>query len=145
MKRKWFVVWLCFCLAPAMLWGQVENMPETNDSTHIHRNHSVNFGVKGGFTSSLFLISDFSINGVSIDEIQNNYKIGYFGSLFMRINFGNHFLQPEVSYNINRCNITFNKPLAADAPVGSIPSQASITTSIHSIDVPVIYGYNFIK
>ena len=145
MKRKWFVVWLCFCFVPAVLWGRTGNTPETNDSTRIQRNHSVNFGVKGGFTSSLFLISDFSIIGVSIDEIQNNYKIGYFASLFMRINFGNHFLQPEVSYNINRCNITFNKPLTDDAPVGSIPSPASITTSIHSIDVPVIYGYNFIK
>lgn len=145
MKRKWFVVWLSFCLVPTVVWGQTGNMPEPNDSTRIHHNHSVNFGVKGGFTSSLFLISDFSINGIPIKEIQNNYKIGYFGSLFMRINFGNHFLQPEVSYNINRCNITFNKPQTNDASVGNLPAQAAITTSIHSIDVPVIYGYNIIK
>lgn len=59
----------------------------------------------------------------------------------MRINFERHFLQPEISYNINRCNITFEKPAEDDAPL----EMASITSSIHSIDIPVIYGYNVIK
>ena len=105
----------------------------------------INFGVKGGFNSSLFLIPHFTVNGVDMDEVQNNYKIGYFGSVFMRINFGRHFLQPEISYNISRCNITFNKPLPEGAPEGMLPEQADIKSSIHSIDIPVIYGFNFIK
>lgn len=105
----------------------------------------VNFGAKGGFTSSLFLIKHLTVNGVSIGELQNNYKIGYFASIFMRINFGRHFLQPEVSYNVNRCDIAFDKPLSEDAEADAVPTVASITSSIHSIDIPVIYGYNFIK
>lgn len=105
----------------------------------------MNFGIKGGFTSSLFLVSDLVLNGTVIDEVQNNYKIGYFGSFFMRINFKRHFLQPELSYTINRCNITFEKPLPEDAPESSIPEMASITSSIHSFEIPVIYGYNIIK
>ena len=129
------------------MWGQTPIVPGTLDEEHPkrHNEHPVNFGIKGGFTSSLFLVSQFSVNGVAIDQVQNNYKIGYFGSLFMRINFDRHFLQPEISYNINRCNITFEKPLPADAPAGAAPEEASITSSIHSIDIPVIYGYNFIK
>lgn len=132
---------------PAMMWGQTPVVPGTADEEHSrHRKETpVNFGFKGGFTSSLFLVSQFSVNGVPIDEVQNNYKIGYFGSLFMRINFDRHFLQPEISYNINRCNITFEKPLPEDAASGARPEEASITSSIHSIDIPVIYGYNFIK
>lgn len=131
----------------AMMWGQHPSVPGTYDDDHpkTRKERSANFGVKGGFTSSLFLVSNFSVNGVAIEEVQNNYKIGYFGSVFMRINVERHFLQPEVSYNINRCNITFEKPLPDDAPVGAIPAEASITSSIHSIDVPVIYGYNIIK
>lgn len=105
----------------------------------------VNFGVKGGFTASLFLIPHFMVNGVKIDEVQNNYKVGYFGSLFMRINFGKHYLQPEISYTVNRCDIAFDKPLPEGTPEGVVPEQASITSSLHSIDIPVIYGYNFIK
>ena len=132
---------------PAMMWGQTPVVPGTADEEHSgHRKETpVNFGFKGGFTSSLFLVSQFSVNGVPIDEVQNNYKIGYFGSLFMRINFDRHFLQPEISYNINRCNITFEKPLPEDAASGARLEEASITSSIHSIDIPVIYGYNFIK
>ena len=129
------------------MWGQHPSVPGTYDDDHpkTQKEHSVNFGVKGGFTSSLFLVSNFSVNGVVINEVQNNYKIGYFGSVFMRLNVERHFLQPEISYNINRCNITFEKPLPDDAPDGVIPEEASITSSIHSIDIPVIYGYNIIK
>lgn len=106
---------------------------------------TVNYGIKGGFTASLFLIPHFTVNGVPVDEVQNNYKIGYFGAVFMRINFGRHYLQPEISYNVNRCNITFDKPLPEGMSDNRMPEQASITSSLHSIDIPVIYGYNFIK
>lgn len=138
---------LCLLMFSTMMWGQAPVVPGTADEVHLkfHRGRPVNFGAKGGFTSSLFLVSNFSVNGVAIDEVQNNYKIGYFGSLFMRVNFARHFLQPEISYNANQCSITFEKPLSENAPAGTISSEASITSSIHSIDIPVIYGYNFIK
>ena len=106
---------------------------------------TVNYGIKGGFTASLFLIPHFKVNGVPVDEVQNNYKTGYFGAAFMRINFGRHYLQPEISYNVNRCDITFDKPQPEGTPEHWMPEQASITSSLHSIDIPVIYGYNFIK
>lgn len=147
MKRCLIILSLCLAGISTSLQGQKRLPGMTEKETVIpdKNQHVVNFGVKGGFTSSLFLIPHLSVDGVLIKEVQNNYKIGYFGSVFMRINFGRHFLQPEVSYNINRCNITFDKPLPEDAPEGTIPSEASITSSIHSIDIPVIYGYNFIK
>lgn len=135
---------LCLLLLPATLWGQTPLVPGTVKEEPLnkhHHEHPVNFGIKGGFTSSLFLVSNLTLNGITIDEVQNNYKIGYFGSVFMRINFERHFLQPEISYNINRCNITFEKPPVEDAPL----EMASITSSIHSVDIPVIYGYNVIK
>ena len=107
MELRRILMGLYLLAFPAMMWGQTPVVPGTADEEHSrHRKETpVNFGFKGGFTSSLFLVSQFSVNGVPIDEVQNNYKIGYFGSLFMRINFDRHFLQPEISYNINRCNI----------------------------------------
>lgn len=135
---------LCLLLLPATMRGQSHTAPgaaaEESPGQH-HHDTRVNFGAKGGFTSSLFLVSNLTLNGVTINEVQNNYKIGYFGSIFMRINFERHFLQPEISYNVNRCNITFEKPAEEGAP----SEMASITSSIHSIDMPVIYGYNVIK
>lgn len=103
----------------------------------------VNFGIKAGFNSSMFLVSDFKIKDVTIDEIQNNFQIGYFGALFMRINMKRHFLQPEISYNISRCEITFDK-LGSQHP-DIEPEYASVASSIHSIDFPMLYGYNVVK
>lgn len=151
MKRKPVLLLLAALLTASLAWGQAPAVPDAPDvlpqpqkkeSTHQRNpdNAPVNFGIKGGFTASLFLVSDLSINGQRIEQVQNNYQIGYFASLFMRINFDRHFIQPEVSYNINRCNITFTKPLAADAPEGTVPEPAGITSTIHSIDVPVIYA-----
>lgn len=143
--RLFICIWLL--VFSAMMWGQTSAVSGTYDKDYPKTRHDriVNFGAKSGFTASLFLVSNFNVNGVAITEVQNNYKIGYFGSLFMRINADRHFLQPEISYSVNRCNITFEKTLPDDAPAGTIPKEASITSSIHSIDIPVIYGYNFIK
>ena len=69
----------------------------------------INFGIKAGFNSTMFMVSELKIKDVTIDEFQNNYKIGYFGSLFMRINMKKHFIQPEVSYNVGKCEIIFDK------------------------------------
>ena len=69
----------------------------------------INIGIKAGFNSSMFMVSELKIKDVTIDEVQNNYKIGYFGALFMRINMKKHFIQPEVSYNVSKCEITFDK------------------------------------
>lgn len=147
MGRRLIIISIWLLTFSTLVWGQHPSVPGTYDDDHpkTRKERSVNFGVKGGFTSSLFLVSNFSVNGVVINEVQNNYKIGYFGSIFMRLNVERHFLQPEISYNINRCNITFEKPLPDDAPAGVIPEEASITSSIHSVDIPVIYGYNIIK
>lgn len=137
---------LCLLLFPTFLWGQDIDIfaPIENKATRKSPRYDrpINIGVKGGFTASLFLVSNFSLNDVKIKEVQNNYKIGHFGSFFMRINFDRHFLQPEISYNVNRCNITFYKPTEEE---GVVPEIASITSSIHSWEIPVIYGYNFIK
>ena len=151
----YLLVWSIGLCLPASVWADIPmrtdtipastiELPQEKQPRHPH-DQIINFGAKGGFTASLFLVSDFSINGQEIKEVQNNYKIGYFASVFMRINLKRHFIQPEISYSINRYNILFDKP-KAEGTVEDIPlEQASITSSIHSIDIPVIYGYNIIK
>lgn len=103
----------------------------------------VNFGVKGGFNSSMMLISHLSVDGHNISNIQNEYKIGYFASLFMRINFDRHFLQPELSYNINQCEIHFSAPKTDD--LIATPHQYAISSRISCFELPILYGYNFVK
>lgn len=148
--RNYCLGLLLLTASPLSAFGQQASgsiVPEKTKSEAHSRNGSrrINFGAKGGFTSTLALISSFSIDGATIDEVQNNYQIGYFGSLFMRINFGRHFLQPEVSYNVTRCDVAFEIPRTDDQLSGLTPIESSVTLSIHSVDVPLVYGYNFIK
>jgi hypothetical protein len=121
----WLLSTAAFCL-----WGQSTADNATDNST-------INFGAKGGFTSTLLWVSELVVEDVEITQIQNNYQIGYFGSFFMRINFRRHFLQPEISYTVNRSSITFQKAEAT--------GSSSISSDIRSFDLPIIYGYNFIK
>lgn len=135
---------LAFLLFPPALLAQT--MPQDTAKADKKTQVSTNFGAKAGFTAALSLFSAFQVDGMPIDQLQNNYKVGYFASLFMRINFNRHFIQPEISYNVNQCGITFNKPVPEDAPIGTINAgTASIESKMHSIDIPIIYGYNFIK
>ena len=107
---------------------------------------TVNWGAKAGFTAALSFINGFSIGGTPVKEVQNNYRVGYLAAVFMRINFGRHFLQTEASYNVNNCDITFTKPLAEAPPLGTQTGErSSISSRIYSFDFPVLYGYNFIK
>jgi len=54
-----------------------------------------------------------------------------------------HFIQPEVSYNVSKCEITFDK-LGSHHP-DIEPDYASVISMIHSVDFPVLYGYNVVK
>ena len=103
----------------------------------------INFGIKAGFNSSMFMVSELKIKDVTIDEVQNNYKIGYFGAIFMRFNIKKHFIQPEASYNVSKGEITFDK-LGSQHPAIE-PDYASVQSVLHSIDFPILYGYNVVK
>ena len=143
MRTSLFLLNLCLLLlCSPLLWGQTK---PGNDGKKEEQPITANFGAKAGFTAALSLLNDFSIGGTPVEQVQNNYKVGYFASLFMRINFGKHFLQPEVSYNVNQCDVSFNKPGLPSAAGSVATTTASIESKIHSIDIPVIYGYNFIK
>ena len=104
---------------------------------------SFNIGVKAGFNSSMFVVSRFKIQDVTIHDFQNNYQLGYFGSVFMRFNWRRHFLQPEASYNISKSEISFDK-LGTQHP-DIEPDYASLRSTIHSFDIPLLYGYHIVK
>ena len=130
----------CLFVSLSVASAQSGKSPDKIDRPNHRR---FNIGIKAGFNASMFLVSDFKIKDVTIDEIQNNYKLGYFGALFMRINMKRHFIQPEISYNVSKCEITFDK-LGSHHP-DIEPDYASVTSMIHSIDFPMLYGYNVVK
>jgi hypothetical protein len=103
----------------------------------------INYGLKVGFNSSMYRVSDFIIKDITINEVQNNYQVGYEISSFFRFNIRKHFIQSELSYNVSKCEIMFDK---LEGPHPDIePDYASIKSTIHLIGLPLIYGYNFVK
>jgi hypothetical protein len=103
----------------------------------------VNFGIKAGFNSSMYRVSNFVIKDITIDEVQNEYRVGYGASLFSRFNINKHFIQLETSYNISLCEIVFDKLGGLHPDIE--PDYASINSRIHSIGFPVLYGYSIVK
>ena len=102
---------------------------------------TVSFGVKGGFNSTMLFADVFHIGGDKIVDTQNNYKVGYFASAFLRFNVKKHFIQPEISYNINQASVYIDvQPNNASL----IPENALIKSKMISIDFPLLYGYKFV-
>lgn len=102
----------------------------------------INIGIKAGFNSSMFIIDRFSTGGTELENIQNNYKVGYSGAFFCRFNLKrHHFLQTELSYNVSKGSISI--PNAAEN-ISLLQDNALVKTDIHSIDIPLLYGYKFI-
>lgn len=154
---KQLIVALLLLATNYELWAAGDTLQVTYDPLHVTsgeprpmeneptKERKINFGLKGGFTSSLFLVNDLTMGNVTIDEFQNKYRIGYFASFFLRINFGRHFLQPEISYNVNRSSLTFTLPEGVNSSGVAAGDEVFIETDIHSIDIPLLYGWNIIK
>lgn len=101
-----------------------------------------NVGVRAGFNSSMFFTDRFTINGEELEGMQNNYKVGYFASVFCRFNMKkHHFIQPEISYNVLLGSISIPYTLANSS---LIEESALIKSRATTIDIPLLYGYKFV-
>ena len=115
---------------------------ESDNVKMVSKKHStVSFGVKGGFNSTMLFADVFHIGGNKVIDTQNNYKVGYFASAFLRFNIKKHFIQPEISYNINQASVSIDVQPNNSA---LIPENALVKSKMISFDFPLLYGYKFI-
>ena len=77
-----------------------------------------------------------------MEDVQNNYKVGYFAALFFRVHMKRHFIQPEIMYNVYKGEIAFNKNQNNE---NTLPEFAKLNSTIHSLELPILYGYSFVK
>lgn len=136
MKRTAFILMGSLLLA-TNLQGQPKG--EKRDAV---RDPVVNVGIKAGFNSSMFFIDQLTVGGKELEDIQNNYKVGYFGAFFCRVNLKkHHYLQTEISYNVSKGSIAIT---STTDNRDYLQHSALVKTSIYSIDLPVLYGYKFV-
>ena len=131
---------MCFAVSMAVCAG--------GDTLRVRQRQSrevkpqVSYGVKGGFNSSMFIIDEFKVNGTSIKEMQNNYKVGFNLALFTRINWGRHLLQLSPEFSVINSEITFDKKASQHPDV--VPDYATISTNLKTFNLHAVYGYSVI-
>lgn len=107
------------------------------------KNKRINWGAKCGFNSSMFFIEKLLIENTRIDKLQNNYKLGYSGTLFLRLNMKKHFMQAEGEYIVSKGEILFDKNILKG--LDSYPDYAHIESKISTVDFNILYGYNIVQ
>lgn len=104
---------------------------------------TINYGVKTGFSSTIYDIYDFSVLQHPVTEYMSHSEISSFYTAFARMNIHRHYIQTECSYNISKYSVsspTMQWDTSANSEVIS-----SIYTKIIGIEVPLYYGYHIMK
>ncbi len=102
----------------------------------------VNAGIKAGFNSTMFIIHELKVGGQKVEHLQNNYKVGYFGTFFLRFNLRNHhFLQTEATYAVSKGSIAATDRGENE---GLLKSDMLVKSQIHTVALPLLYGYKFV-
>lgn len=105
-----------------------------------------NWGAKVGFNSSFPIINSFTIDDVQIEDVNTEYKVGYMASVFCRINFDRFFIQPAFAWHNTESSLSFNTPNITELNINVNPQRKQMLEfKNHSIDVPVLIGYNIVK
>lgn len=101
-----------------------------------------NAGIKAGVQAATYNITKFRIEGYKYDDssIQSN-KTGYAITPFARLAIGRSYFQTEAVLSISHHNFNFEEIAPTDQII-SLPVEYNLTT--YCIQVPLLYGYNFI-
>lgn len=128
-----------YCLCTLVFPLQAQNLYHELDNAETKL---INIGIKAGIVSSMTFIDELSIGGTRMENIQNNYKIGYYASIFNRFNLRNHHLiQPEFNLTTLQGSVSVNK----NADNGALlENNVLMKTHITSIDFMPLYGYHFV-
>ncbi len=104
---------------------------------------SINYGVKGGFSSTFYEVNDFIVAQSPINEFISKSEISSFYTVFARLNMKRHYLQTELSYNISNYSIEFDKDLWDSS--AQPHEKSTIGTKILGLEIPLCYGYHILK
>ena len=113
--------------------------------THAQQKDSspVNYGVKAGFSSTIYEVQLLSVAGTPINSYLAKSEISSFYTLFARTNIGRHYVQTEVSYNIS--NYTIDLYTTQFNPSAQPHDKSILGTKIIGLEVPLYYGYHILQ
>lgn len=131
MTRRRAAAILIFTLCCALIWAQ-----QRADAL-------INYGVKGGFSSTIYEVHDLVVDGQPISDYMTKSEISSFYTAFARVNIKRHYLQTEISYNISNYSIDFSSDQWNSS--AQPHDKSTISTKIIGLEVPLYYGYHILK
>jgi len=110
--------------------------------TWLFANAQINFGIKGGYNSSLNLGNIAVINpqNYALNDLTGELKNGFHLGAFARVG-GKIYVQPELLYGLQKKTYQFSiQDLQDQTNVKNIENHVTFST----IDVPVLIGYKIV-
>ncbi|MFZ4581086.1 MAG: porin family protein [Paludibacter sp.] len=110
----------------------------------IFANAQFNFGIKGGYNSSLSLdnVSSVTSGNYNLNTVAGEVANGFHGGIFARLGLGKKlYVQPELLYALQKK--TFNLSVSNLVNPGSLTDVDNYVT-FSTIDVPVLIGYKIV-
>ncbi len=103
----------------------------------------VNWGIRGGATSPISIIHEVATDDISTEPPTLNSEVSYLGSAFCRINIRNSYIQLEAELCNSLSSIDFYTNQLITTALTE--EQTTIREDRTSLQIPLLYGYNFIK
>ena len=102
----------------------------------------VNTGFKAGVQANTYQQTEFTLEGYNYNKKSQNTRIGYTLSGFLRLSKGRPYIQTEGIFSIDKYNFSFEPESNFTNEENSI-ARYKLTT--YAIDVPLLFGYNFVN
>lgn len=107
-----------------------------------------NFGAKVGFNATFPVINSLSINGKEAENINIEYKVGYWAAAIFRINIKRFFLQPSIAWHRSESDISFSIPKNVtnnQTMAEQLKPTDFMKMKTNSLELPVMLGYDLVK
>lgn len=133
MKTKCVILlWLCIATVTASAQGT-------------EHTKWFDWGIKAGVNAPYIDIRKFEVNGIEKETPTVQSKVGYFFALFSRINLRKHYIQLEASTHYTRSEVITDLSAFCDNISTGVNPNVEIEINRRTIEVPLLYGYNFVK
>jgi len=111
-----------------------------------------NWGGKIGVNAAIPVVNSITINDIEMENVRQQYKVGYQASLFARLNIQHFYIQPAFTWQYTQGDIRFTipqqinpNPLPNEQIYQNSTSPNKITYKAATLDIPVMIGYYIIK
>lgn len=130
-------IYLILLLLPLYVLANAQHILEIKDK-------AFNWGGKLGCNATFPIISSLSIDGVEMDDIRPEYRVGAQATIFARVNIDKFFIEPSLAWQYTEGEIRFEIP-SDNMETEANPATSRLNFKTASLEIPVMIGYYLVK